>query len=59
MDDLKDGNVTPAANGAAKGTVKYRVEVTCYDGKRFYREGDEVEFAAGTKPFKEDYFTKI
>ena len=59
MDDLKNGtSAAPASNGAAK-PVKYRVEVTCYDNNRFYREGDEVEFAPGTKPFKEDYFTKI
>lgn len=59
MEELKTGAAAPADNGAAKGTVKYRVEVTCYDGNRFYREGDEVEFAAGTKPFRPDYFTKL
>ena len=58
-EQLKTGAAAPAANGAAKGTVKYRVEVTCYDGSRFYREGDEVEFANGAKPFREDYFTKL
>ena len=59
MEELKNtGTAAPAANGAAKST-KYKVEVTCYDGNRFYREGDEVEFAAGTKPFREDYFTKL
>ena len=59
MDELKTGPAAPAVNGAAKGTVKYKVEVTCYDNNRFYREGEVVEFAAGTKPFREDYFTKL
>ena len=59
MEELKTGAAAPAENGAAKGTVKYRVEMTCYDNNRFYREGDVVEFAPGEKPFRADYFTKL
>ena len=59
MDELKTG--TAAAGNVAKEAkpVKYRCEITCYDGKHLYREGDDYEFPAGVKPFREDYFTKL
>lgn len=59
MADMTNGTA-PAANGAKEAKpVKYHCEITCYDGKHFYREGDDYEFPAGVKPFREDYFTKL
>jgi hypothetical protein len=57
MDELKTGPV-PTENGA-KGTVKYRCEVTCYDNVQLYRDGEVYEFPADKKPFKAEYFKKI
>ena len=52
---------TAAAGNAVKETkpVKYHCEITCYDGEHFYREGDDYEFPAGVKPFREDYVKKL
>ena len=53
-------NTAPAVKDAKETKpVKYHCEITCYDGTHFYREGDDYEFPAGVKPFREDYFKKI
>ena len=43
---------------AGKGTVKYKVEVTCWWNETLYRDGDTVELDAGLTPPK-DYFKKL
>ena len=59
MADITTGTA-PAANGAKEAKpVMYHCEITCYDGTHFYREGDDYEFPAGVKPFREDYFKKL
>lgn len=59
MDEMK-ASTAPAASGAKETKpVKYHCEITCYDGTHFYREGDDYEFPAGVKPFREDYFKKL
>ena len=51
--------VKTGANAPAAGTVKYKVEVTCYWNDMLYREGDIVELPANVKPCVAEYFTKI
>ena len=58
MEEVKNGPA-PAGKGAEAKPLKYLCEITCYDGKHFYREGDIYEFEAGVKPFREDYFKKL
>lgn len=59
MDEMKNGAAAPADNGAAKGTVKYKCEVSCYDNERLFIAERVYEFEAGKKPFRPDYFTKL
>lgn len=59
MEEMKNGAAAPADNGAAKGTVKYKCEVSCYDNERLFIAEREYEFEAGKKPFRPDYFTKL
>lgn len=54
-EEVKAGVTAPAA----KGTITYKVEVTCYWNDILYKEGDIVELPANVKPFVEEYFTKM
>ncbi|MBO7735125.1 MAG: hypothetical protein J6S67_21355 [Methanobrevibacter sp.] len=46
-----------ANNNTGKGTINYKVEVTCYWNDILYRENDTVELPSNVTPPKE-YFKK-